>query len=342
MLVQGINMNNKKCYSCGKEFKLVTDLQRHKNRKTPCLIREISPSDRHNPLRCIFCNKIFSNKSNLRKHLGICKIKNGGMEILDEKVRYEQEIRILKEKDQQKDEQIKLLFDEINKLKNSTSSQAAELQIISDQTTTNNTIKIPKTTKNATKSTTKNTTKNTTNHTTNNTTNNTINQNINQNVVINFYNYDNPKIDTLHITHDDLRCDNLNKKLIELIYFNKLIPENHVLYRPNLKEQRLLIFTGDSWKNITGEALAPIFVNIKNAAYLVGHDKINGGAIYVTDDDFLKLPPAVQSIIKNFNMGDQIADLAIMEIITENREIVKITRAHGTAVSGSAPTAPTD
>lgn len=36
-------VDNKKCYSCGHAFKTPTDLQRHKARKTPCLIREVAP-----------------------------------------------------------------------------------------------------------------------------------------------------------------------------------------------------------------------------------------------------------------------------------------------------------
>ena len=100
-------INNKKCYSCGKIFRTPNDLNRHKNRKTPCLIREVLPEQVNNPNRCIFCNKILSNKSHLTRHLNICKIKNGGMEILADKVKYEQEIRILKERDLLKDKQIK-------------------------------------------------------------------------------------------------------------------------------------------------------------------------------------------------------------------------------------------
>ncbi len=86
-----------KCYNCGKKFRDINDLERHKKRKTPCLIREVSPENRANPNRCIYCNSIFAKQSNLTRHLTSCKIKNGGMEILADKVRYDQEIRILKE-----------------------------------------------------------------------------------------------------------------------------------------------------------------------------------------------------------------------------------------------------
>ena len=91
-------VNEKKCYSCGKVFKTPTDFMRHRNRKTPCLIQDVKPEQVNNPLRCIFCNKIFSNNSHLVRHLKICKVKNGGMDILVDKVNYENEIRILKER----------------------------------------------------------------------------------------------------------------------------------------------------------------------------------------------------------------------------------------------------
>lgn len=82
--------NNKfKCHNCGKSFADDTHLQRHKNRKTPCLIRDISPELVNHPNRCIFCNKIFVQHQSLTRHLKICKIKNGGMDILVDKVKYE-------------------------------------------------------------------------------------------------------------------------------------------------------------------------------------------------------------------------------------------------------------
>jgi hypothetical protein len=95
--VDVIDADNKKCNDCGHVFKNQWDFDRHKNRKTPCLIREVAEIDRANPNRCIYCNKVYANINNLKKHLKTCKIKNGGMDILDGNVRLDQEIRIMKE-----------------------------------------------------------------------------------------------------------------------------------------------------------------------------------------------------------------------------------------------------
>jgi hypothetical protein len=68
-------VNNKKCTDCGKVFTLVTDLQRHKNRKTPCVIRELTFEQLNNPNKCEFCNRTFVQPQTLTRHLKICKIK---------------------------------------------------------------------------------------------------------------------------------------------------------------------------------------------------------------------------------------------------------------------------
>lgn len=42
-----------KCYNCGKTFSKA-HLDRHKGRKTPCLIRDVAPEDINNPNRCVW------------------------------------------------------------------------------------------------------------------------------------------------------------------------------------------------------------------------------------------------------------------------------------------------
>ncbi len=69
-------INNKKCYNCGSVFRTPSDLLKHKNRKTPCLIREVAPENIRNPNRCIYCNRVFVQHCSMTRHLSICKIKN--------------------------------------------------------------------------------------------------------------------------------------------------------------------------------------------------------------------------------------------------------------------------
>jgi hypothetical protein len=94
-----------KCYDCGKCFKTRGNLKKHKNRKTPCLIRNVDEKDKSNPNRCIFCNKILKNKRNLKRHYVTCRIKNGGIDILYEKIKYEE---IKRENDKLKQEKEEL------------------------------------------------------------------------------------------------------------------------------------------------------------------------------------------------------------------------------------------
>lgn len=131
-------MNNKKCYSCGKVFRTPANLAAHKARKTPCLIRDVAPENVANPRRCIYCNNIFAQPQTLTRHLSRCKIKNGGMDILADKVRYEQEIRILKEKDAAKDLLIANLQERMTKLE--TTQIAPQTIVHGDQNNTVNNI----------------------------------------------------------------------------------------------------------------------------------------------------------------------------------------------------------
>ena len=101
---------NKTCYNCGKTFHTPTDLLRHKKRKTPCLIREISEADKNNPLRCIYCNKIFSKPSHLTRHHGVCKIKNGGLQTLHDKVKYEENLRVMQEEQDKKNKDMEFIL----------------------------------------------------------------------------------------------------------------------------------------------------------------------------------------------------------------------------------------
>lgn len=282
------NIESKKCYSCGKVFSKPIDLERHKNRKTPCLIREVAPENLHNPNRCIYCNKIFTQHKSLTRHLNKCKIKNGGMEILAEKVKYEQEIRILKEQHaiierERADDKRKLdeMYEQMKNMQEKITKMEASPQVIN-----------------------------------NNTVNNTLN-----NVQIIFNSFDKPSIDDIKLTQDDLLADNLVKKMVEKIYFNPELPTNHTVYRPNIKDDRLMVHN-NSWNIVVGNEVEDILITMQNRAYSAGSEKIN--KIYSTEEEYMKLYPAVRDAIYSFNrLGThaRCTNNDIMEIITSKRDI---------------------
>lgn len=126
-------INDRKCYNCGKIFRTPSDLNKHKARKTPCLIREVDPKNIDNPNRCIYCNKVFAQPQTLTRHLKTCKIKNGGMEILVDKVRHEQELRILKEKDAIRDKQLMEMKEEMQQMKERDIARELQMKELKEQ-----------------------------------------------------------------------------------------------------------------------------------------------------------------------------------------------------------------
>lgn len=288
------NQNDRKCYNCGKLFQTMQAIERHKNRKTPCLIRNVIPEQINNPNRCIYCNKIFANIGNRNKHLKTCKIKNGGMDILVDKVKYEQEIRILKEQRDQDHEQIKQLL-ELQQ------AQAAEIEALKKTITT-----VPNP------------------QTVNNIDNRTINFNAPINIVIN--NYTNPSIDGLTITADELaNSQKLSKLLLQKLYFNPLLPQNHCIYLQNRKDKSLVIYDTNNWRMVTGDNLPEVLTKLNNTVVARGTEIINSkqGPYESSDAFFLKLPGADQQKIVNFNtLTDPVGNDDAYEVFYGGRDIV--------------------
>lgn len=222
--VNTVEDNKLKCYNCSKVFKTQQAIDRHKQRKSPCLIREVAPDQAQNPNRCIFCNKIFSNIGNKNKHLSLCKIKNGGMEILADKVKYEQEIRILKEQREIDRKEMNEIREQMQQLKDGmkmlTQCQPTQpVQIVNG---------------------------------------NVNNINITQNIVINNYLTPSTKHLVKQPTEDcellKLYRDKLVQTpvaLIPLVWFNPDAPENLSVFLVNKSTGSVLTYDGSDWKSNT-------------------------------------------------------------------------------------------
>ncbi len=280
-----VTQDLKKCFGCGKTFHTPTDLQRHKDRKTPCLIREVTEDQLKNPNRCIFCNKIFTTKGNLTKHHKGCKIKNGGMNILDEKVRHEQEIRILKEKDGQKDEEIRQIKE-----------QLAELQ---KQIKTNGIIN------------------NTVN---NNTVNNVINVQINNYLEPNLEHIIN-RLDPASSLFIQMFREHLVQTpmaLVPIIWFNEDYPSNLAIYLVNKANGNLLIFNNNRWESANFHA--DIARKIRDRAYTITET-----AASIPLFKLAKYEDQLNNIKKNHHDEElsKIECDQLFHVVLQNREIVE-------------------
>ena len=74
------------CPKCGHEFMQKSDLKKHLNRKTPCEPIQGDPTKPIDKNTCRYCYSKFKHKSSLVRHYKTCKIKNGNMDILFQKI----------------------------------------------------------------------------------------------------------------------------------------------------------------------------------------------------------------------------------------------------------------
>ncbi len=58
-----------------KEFTTLYSYNRHKNRKKSCIIKKDDIEHNDDINMCTFCNKIFSKKHHLQRHLNTCIVK---------------------------------------------------------------------------------------------------------------------------------------------------------------------------------------------------------------------------------------------------------------------------
>jgi hypothetical protein len=295
-------IDHRKCYNCGKIFRVPALLQRHKQRLTPCIIREIPQEQLGNPNRCIYCNKIFSNKGNLRKHHGACKIKNGGMHILVDKVKYEQKIKALEDINKQTNDEITMLKErerqmreDINQLKDTLKQLTLQPPAASSITTANINI----------------------------TNNNVVNVTNTTNITINSYLH--PQY--THMLEDKARpfIELFKEKgvgmpmaLIPIIWFNPKTPENLSIYLVNKSTKEVLVYDQGAWISKSFESVSS---EIRDIVYKL--------SVCVCDHARKSLHEhygfAIDNMRDNWHNTDVIADeyKHIFEELTRGRQLVK-------------------
>jgi DNA-directed RNA polymerase subunit RPC12/RpoP len=100
------------CEYCTHKFSTKTNLKTHQKRALYCLEIQYKKNNNNknlNDFQCSDCNKNFTSKTRLTSHVKICKSKDIRREYNILKVSYNQDILLLKQKLEQKDEQIKKL-----------------------------------------------------------------------------------------------------------------------------------------------------------------------------------------------------------------------------------------
>ena len=94
------------CDKCKKEFPNNSSLQKHLDRVTSCVLEEIPIIDSSkNEYKCQYCGKVLANAYNLKRHQKICDKESNMMQMM----------KILIERDKQRDEREQRLMDILEK-----------------------------------------------------------------------------------------------------------------------------------------------------------------------------------------------------------------------------------
>jgi hypothetical protein len=234
------------CEKCDKYFPKNYLLQRHLNRKFPCVtnidlitkfqreidninnsINELTRQSLESKTKCKFCNKIFANKNNIERHiLNSC---NTRKYMLDDINNYNDKINILRE--------------EIIELEAKEKTENLEQKIKILENTVKNLVN-----KNNTSNTSN--TSNTTNNINNTTNINNPTINNNNNLTININSFGKESLD--HITDDDYKkyFNSFFKgflNFIEKIHFDENAPENHNLCLTNIRSKYINVCENNNW-----------------------------------------------------------------------------------------------
>jgi hypothetical protein len=223
-----------KCYSCCKSFVDNMHLQRHKNRKTPCIIRDVKPEDVRNPNKCHYCNKIFECNRNLLRHFKTCKIKNGGVEILYGKIIHEQQMQEELDDLKKQLEQSKKQEEKSKKREEETRKQLEEQSLKQTETMTKvleRMDNLEKELKKANPVGIHQTVQNNNTQNIGNTQNNQINIEIKNDTRFELRNYLDPKVGPpltrLEILTGMVNCSPISEYACRITWFDPKTPENH-------------------------------------------------------------------------------------------------------------------
>jgi hypothetical protein len=225
------------------------------------------------------------------------------MNILDDKVRHEQEIRILKE---QREVDRHHSDEQINQLKQQIVEQNEELKtlIINMGKNQGNTI--------------------------NKTINNTMNNTVNNNVQIVLNNFQTPNLDGITVTPEELfGISNLPRYMLIKIYCNPDKPENHAVYFPNKKEMRVLFYDRQQWQSYTGEDLKNKLTEMSNTSYISSREIFFGPKGMVPNDNeelFEALPGAVKNMILEQLQKVQVSHEDILEVLFGGKVMIENTK----------------
>jgi hypothetical protein len=298
-------MQNKKeeniCDKCGIIFSKKVNLKRHKNKKIPCYNES---ADMKKPY-CINCNRNFSTKQSMLRHVSICNIKkkhqrnqNQIMESLLKKVEIlESEIKELK----------------INNTNFNNATESSNINF--NNATESSNINF----NNATESSNINS----------NNTNSNNTATITNNITINHYLH--PNIEKIKIDGFDGFYQKYKSftpiELVKEIYYNPDIPENHSIYLVNKKTEEVLTYDGTKWLHAKCKILIPEVQEVCYNAVNNSMEKFlselltngNGGEREYARNTKLNL-----NNMNNFRKRDEEEDYnKVKNILINNRDIVK-------------------
>ncbi|NBW29534.1 hypothetical protein EBR37_04095 [bacterium] len=231
------------------------------------------------------------------------------MEILVDKVKYEHEIRILKEQAATRDRLMQQERAENKELKERVQEQDQALVYVLKRLDKIEATGVMTTTKNSVKN--KNTLVNAPVNIPINVTNNN-NQQIN-NVHFHINNFDEPNIEGLIFPIEEIgKCGKLIDHSLKKTYFNPDRPENHSLYVSNRKTGDVVAFNG-GWRLYQGEQAREVAIIAMKKASDVSYQNCMHYE-YAGMHDFLNASPATQEVIREFTRSINDLPLDMLDI----------------------------